>query len=128
MYLTYEYLLISEHYDSAKVFVFYGDGTDYNSSNVRYKKELHNWGQITDYDNSYSTMNSIIPSLNNVISDKDNLLFYWVVGHGDKMGTSNDDNYRVMIEHNSYYDSEYVYKTQLVALINSITPKGSFWL
>ena len=44
LYLIYEYLLLDEHFDSSKVYVFYGDGYDYNSSNPRYRKERHNWG------------------------------------------------------------------------------------
>lgn len=49
LYLAYEYLLLYEQYDSSNVFVFYGDGNDYNTGHNRYRKELHNWGQITDF-------------------------------------------------------------------------------
>lgn len=120
LFLAYEYLLLNENYDSTNVYVFYGDGIDYNTYNVRYKKELHNWGQITDYDNSYSTLSYRIPSLNDIITDEDNLLFYWVVGHGQKVDPSNDDSYKVTIEH-SIDDKEYIFKFQLASIINSIT-------
>lgn len=126
LYLTYEYLLLEEQYDSTNVFVFYGDGIDFNTANVRYKKELHNWGQITDYDNSYSTMNSIISLLDNVITDDDNLLFYWIAGHGGK-DSSSDDSYRTYIQNTN----EVVSKSQLIGLINSITHynrRKIFWM
>lgn len=119
LFLIYEYLLLEEHYDSSKVYVFYGDGIDYNNPTERYRKELHNWGQITDYDNYFSTINNIIPSLNNIITDEDNILFYWVVGHGE-IENSNVDNYNATITHNNDI-TEYVSKTQLMSLINSIT-------
>ena len=119
LYLIYEYLLLDEHFDSSKVYVFYGDGYDYNSSNPRYKKERHNWGQITDYDNKFSTLNNIIPSLDNTVTDKDNILFYWVVGHG-VIENSNVDCYKAILS-NSSNTAQYVCKTQLVSLINSIT-------
>lgn len=134
LYLVYEYLLLWENYDSTNVIVFYGDGTDFNTSVNRYKKSLHNWGQITDYDNSYNTMSSVIASLDNVITENDNLLFYWVSGHGNK-NTSNDDSYYVAI---NYYpnmpnnpDIEYVSKTELVDMVNSIThynKRKIFWM
>ena len=116
LYLAYEYLLLEEHYDSANVFVFDGDGVDYNTSKPRYKKDLHNWGKITDFDNSYVTMSSVLQSLNNLITDSDNILFYWVVGHGNKMTDNDDDSYRVYIANNN----EHIYKYYLVSLINTI--------
>ena len=127
LYLTYEYLLLEEQYDSSKVFVFYGDGNDYNSLNPRYKKELHNWGNITDYNNSKTTLNSVITSLDSVITEEDNLLFFWLVGHGQKNDSTSDDSYVVWIEN---YNEE-ILKNQLVALINSITHynrRKIFWM
>lgn len=125
LYLVYEYLLLEEHYDSTKVFVFYGNGTDYNSSNNRYKKQLHNWGQITDYDNSRSTLNNIIPSLNNVITDRDNVLFYWITGHAIKADATLDDSYFAIVNFNPYNPDDpnkyYLNKNELLYLINSIT-------
>ena len=125
LYLAYEYLLLWENYDSTKVYVFYGDGIDFNTSVNRYKKSLHNWGKITDYDNSYNTMSYVISSLNNVITDEDNLLFYWVMGHGYKASPTDDDSYYALVDnHPDIYDDEYEYsisKYQLVNMINSIT-------
>ena len=63
-----------------------------------------------------SLPSSVIPSLNNVITDDDNLLFYWVAGHGSKYSNS-DDSYYVEITN----FQEVITKNQLVALINSIT-------
>lgn len=135
LYLVYEYLLLWEKYDSTKVYVFYGDGTDFNTSVNRYKKSLHNWGQITDYDNSFSTMSSVIASLDDVITENDNLLFYWVSGHGTKYNSSNDDSYYAGI---NYYPNmpnnpyvEYVSKSDLVDMVNSIThynKRKIFWM
>ena len=121
LYLIYEYLLLVEHYDSSQVYVFYGDGTDYNNPIDRYKKERHNWGQITDYDNYYSTMLNIIPQLNSVVTDEDNILFYWVIGHGELISNSDYDSYRAKIVHHNDSTVEYVSKVLLVSLINSIT-------
>ena len=120
LYLIYEYLLLEEHYDSSKVYVFYGDGTDYNNPIERYKKELHHWGQIADYDNYFHTIQSIVQQLNSVVTDEDNILFYWVIGHGELISNSNYDSYRAKIVHNNN-TVEYVSKTNLVSLINSIT-------
>lgn len=135
LFLIYEHLLLNEQYDSSKVFVFYGDGIDYNSSNNRYRKELHNWGQITDYNNSYYTLNSVISSLNSLITDDDNLLFYWVVGHGAKYQPLNVDSYYVLLRDNPDFPSdpniEIVTKLELVELINSIThynKRKIFWM
>ena len=135
LYLIYEYLLLWEHYDSAKVYVFYGDGNDFNTSIDRYKKTLHNWGQITDYSNSYSTLSSVIPSLNNVITDDDNLLFYCVAGHGIKAGPWSDDTYFALINYNQNNpddpNTDSVSKSQLVNMINSIThynKRKIFWM
>lgn len=119
LYLTYEYLLLDEQYDSSKVFVFYGDGNDYNTGNLRYRKDLHNWGQIADYDNYYSTLYSVFCSLNNIIEDEDNLLIYWVAGHGTKTDISNDDSYLVRLSHNGSHED--LTKTQLINLINTIS-------
>lgn len=129
LYLSYEYLLLWEQYDSTNVYVFYGDGTDFNTTEDRYKKELHNWGQITDYNNSYSTMYSVFSSLDNVITDNDNVFIYWVAGHAMKTIANDDDSYIAEITHNNHY--EVVNKTQLMNLINSIThynKRKIFWM
>lgn len=127
LFLVYEYLLLEEQYDSLNVFVFYGNGNDFNTSNSRYKKEMHNWGQITDYNNSYLTMSSVISSLNNMITEEDNILFYWVVGHGWRNYPYSDDDYRVCIEN---YNEE-IDKAHLITMINSIThykKRKIFWM
>ena len=130
LFLVYEYLIIDEQYDQSKVFVFYGDGYDYNTSNNRYKKEQHNWMYITDYDNSYNTMINVFSTLNNIITDEDNILFYWVAGHGEKTDYYNSDSYRVKIEH-SIEEDEYICKQDLLDLINSIShynKRKIFWM
>lgn len=125
LYLIYEYLLLKEQYDSTKVYVFYGDGTDYNTSIDRYKKELHSWGQIADFDNSYSTLFTVIPSLNNVITVDDNLLFYWVAGHGSKTDPYDDDSYQAHVSNAPDNPNDpnafFICKSDLLSLINSIT-------
>lgn len=135
LYLVYEYLLLEEQYDPSKVYVFYGDGNDYTSGNLRYRKELHNWDQITDFDNSYTSLFSVIPSLDNVITDDDNLLFYWVVGHGDITYPFTDDDYCAYVNVNSgnpNNDGLYcLNKSDLVSLVNSIThyrKRKIFWM
>ena len=116
LFLVYEYLLETEHYDSTNVYVFYGDGVDYNSNLYRYDKTPHGWGSITDYDNSYNTMYNVLSSLNNVITENDNLLFYWVSGHGGKNTSTNDDSYFAYVENTQTYIS----KQNLVNLVNCI--------
>lgn len=131
LYLIYEYLLLDEHYDSSKVYVFYGDGIDFDNPTDRYKKERHNWGQITDYDNNYSTIDSIVLQLKSIVTDKDNILFYWVVGHGELSSNSNYDSYKAKIVHHNDNTVEYVSKTQLISLINSIkhyNRRKIFWM
>lgn len=116
LFLVYEYLLETENYDSTNVFVFYGDGLDYNTNLYRYDKSLHGWGNITDYDNSYNTMYSVLTSLNNVITENDNLLFYWVVGHANKATMTDDDSYTAYIANTNTYIS----KQNIVNLVNRI--------
>ncbi len=124
LYLAYEYLLLYEQYDSSNIF-FYGDGNDYNTGHNRYRKELHNWGQITDFDNSQHSMYSVIRSLDNVITDDDNLLFYWVAGHGHMTDVSDYDSYYASVNYNPYNlndpNSYDICKSDLVDLVNSIT-------
>lgn len=135
LFLVYEYLLLEEQYDPSQVFVFYGDGNDYTSGNLRYRKETHNWTQVADFDNSYLTLDSVISSLDNVITDDDNLLFYWVVGHGDKTNPFDDDNYCAYVNpdfDNPYNSDTYcLSKSDLVSLVNSIThyrKRKIFWM
>lgn len=129
LFLVYEYLIIEEQYDPSNVFVFYGDGYDYNTSNNRYQKELHNWMYITDYDNSYNTMVNVFSTLDNIITDEDNFLLYWVVGHGGNTNYYDSDSYSVKIEHS--YGDEFISKNDLLDLINSIThykKRKVFWM
>ena len=129
LFLVYEYLIIEEQYDPSNVFVFYGDGNDYNTLNNRYRKEPYNWSHITDYDNSYYSMSYVFSSLNNIITDEDNILFYWVVGHGEKTDYYNSDSYRVKIEQSD--GDVYINKNDLLNLINMIThynKRKIFWM
>lgn len=68
-------------------------------------------------------------SLDNVITDNDNVFIYWVAGHAMKTIANDDDSYIAEITHNNHY--EVVNKTQLMNLINSITHynrRKLFWM
>ena len=128
LYLTYEYLLGYENYDSTNVYVFYGDGVDYNSDIPRFQPSFNNWGTITDYDNSYYTMYNVLSSLDNIITDEDNLLFYWVVGHGEiDLISLNPDTYYAYIENRNDRVSKSRVK-DLVDCINHYNKRKIIWM
>ena len=125
LYLAYEYLLGTENYDSTNVYVFYGDGVDYNSDIPRFQPSFNNWGTITDYNNSYSTMCNVLSSLNEVMTDDDNLLFHWVIGHGNFI-RQNPDNYIAFIENRNTELSKSQVK-DMVDLISHYNKRKIIW-
>jgi len=90
--LAYEDLINNQNYTHDNVFVFYGDGDDWLSSNYnKYKPSYYGWSSIVDFDNKWSTIkdtlkNYIAPLINN----NDNLHIRWVVGHGDIISSPDD--------------------------------------
>lgn len=113
LFLAYEDLILKEGYSHDRIFVFYGDGTSFSSTLARYKLALHGWNNIVDFDNSFATMNTEFATLGNIISNNDNLLIRWVVGHGDESGW---DNYSAYIQNRNTWITE----TQIVTMINQI--------
>lgn len=122
LFLTYEDLIIKEGYSHEDIYVFYGDGNDFTATTYnRYKISYHGWtNPIVDYDNSYNTMNTQIALLYNIITEEDNLLIRWVVGHGggsDPNGYPYDeDDYKAYIQNLNQYITE----TQLNTMFNQI--------
>ncbi len=113
LFLAYEDLVLREGYDPANVFVFYGNGTSFNSTRPRYQLALHGWGNIVDFDNSFATMNAEFARLGGVITNNDNLHIRWVVGHGNGTG---QDNYSALIQNRNVWITE----NQIVTMINQI--------
>jgi len=113
LFLAYEDLVLREGYDPANVFVFYGNGTSFNSTRARYQLALHGWGNIVDFDNNFATMNAEFARLGGIITNNDNLHIRWVVGHGDESG---QDNYSAFIQNRSVWITE----NQIVTMINQI--------
>jgi hypothetical protein len=124
LYLAYEDLIEKEGYSHENVIVFYGNGSDFSSTISRYQKDYNGWeNDIVDENNSFSNMNSVFEYYGeNVITDEDNILIRWVVGHGlnrDPIEPSyeNPDNYYAVIENLPFC---YLSEIQLLNIINQI--------
>ena len=132
LFITYKTLLLNESYDSTNVFVFYGSGIDYSSSNTMYSKANYDWGKITDYDNSWSTMTSAFDSIGNIITNDDNLLIFWLVGHGGINHTATDEtsivnSYFVGFNNRPYYiNKESLYN--LFSRVPNYRKRKIFWM
>ncbi|MFQ3578774.1 MAG: hypothetical protein SNJ71_01360 [Bacteroidales bacterium] len=113
LFLAFEDLVLREGYDPANIFVFYGNGTSFNSSRPRYQLALHGWGNIVDFDNNFATMNAEFARLGGVITNNDNLHIRWVVGHGKETG---QDKYSALIQNRNVWITE----NQIVTMINQI--------
>lgn len=95
LYLAYE-ALISKGYSHDDIYVFYGAGVDFNTKYIRYKKEYNGWAnQITDFSNDPLFLRARLAYINQNITSNDNVLFWWVVGHGKNSG--NIDKYECLI-------------------------------
>ena len=71
--------LIDEGYEHENIYVLYGSGTDFESTEGCY---VNPYGQsITDFDNSQSTIIAVFDSLSTIMLDAD-FLFVWWMGHG----------------------------------------------
>ena len=128
LFLAYEDLVINEGYDPANVFVFYGSGTSFNSTNPRYQTALHGWGNIVDFNNDHFTLDDQFRNLGALITNNDNLHIRWVVGHGwgnSATGVTtwingrdpiNNDDYWALIQNNNIWIRE----TELIRIINQI--------
>jgi hypothetical protein len=136
LFLAYEDLVLKEGYDPANVFVFYGNGTSYSPPSYppynRFSTSYHNWGNIVDFDNAYSTLDTQFANIGALITNNDNLLIRWVVGHG--WGNSattattpfsaptkyspgiNNDDYWVLLENRGLFIRE----TEIIRIINQI--------
>lgn len=108
--LSYEYLIDSAGYDHEDILVFFGDGKDWDSTDVnddRYELPIQHpdWpDNIVDHPNDMETLDSVICYFaDNKIDYKDNLLIWLPRGHGT--GNPDDscaDNYYALI---MYLDS-----------------------
>lgn len=129
LFLAYEDLVLKEGYDPANVFVFYGNGTNFVSSRPRYQLSLHGWTSIVNFNNNYPTLCTQFANLGSIITNNDNLLIRWVVGHG--LGNAattpttlnpgrfpiNNDDYWVKIEWGPFL---YVRETEIIRIIDQI--------
>ncbi len=131
LFLAYEDLVLNEGYAPANVFVFYGNGTSFNSSITRYQLGLHGWGNIVDFDNAYNTLNTQFANIGAIVTNNDNLHIRWVVGHGwgnsattattpSTAGTGRDpinaDDYWVLLQNRNLCIRE----TEIIRIINQI--------
>jgi hypothetical protein len=131
LYLSYEDLVLNEGYDPANIFVFYGNGTSFNSTRARYQLALHGWGNIVDFDNAYNTLNTQFANIGAIVTNNDNLHIRWVVGHGwgnsattattpNTGGTGRDpinaDDYWVLLQNRNLCIGE----TEIIRIVNQI--------
>jgi hypothetical protein len=131
LFLAYEDLVLREGYDPANVFVFYGNGTSFNSNRARYQLALHGWGNIVDFDNAYNTLNTEFANIGALVTNNDNLHIRWVVGHGwgnsattattpSTAGTGRDpinaDDYWVLLQNRNLC----VRETEIIRILNQI--------
>lgn len=131
LFLIYEALVEHQGYDPENVFVFYGNGNNYNYPNSRYQVSTRNWGHMVDYDNSWGTLWDVFSIMGNVITEEDNLLVYWVTGHGgvEDMYSIDPDSYYVAF-HRENADFR-VSKASVCTLINQIPnykKRKIFWM
>ncbi len=132
LYLAYEDLILFNGYSPENVYVFYGDGNDFVSDYPRY----NNLTSIVDFNNAYSTIESQIQNnIGPTISNDDNVLIWWVVGHGcgsSAQGTTTSeeqttyfppypdaDDYWVRIEHSG---NLWVRESAIITLIDTYIP------
>ncbi len=131
IFLAYEDLVLNEGYDPANVFVFYGNGTSFNSTRARYQLALHGWGNIVDFDNAYNTLDTEFANIGAIVTNNDNLHIRWVVGHGGGDAATgltapypsssarnpiNNDDYWVLLENRNLL----VRETELIRIINQV--------
>lgn len=116
LFLAYEDLIVNQGYTHNNIFVFYGDGSDFVSDYPRYKKELHTtWtDDIVDYPVSEESLDEIFGMKSDVISNEDNVLIRWVVGHG----VDTWDSYKAKIE--KVGDDEEIPEQTLYDIINQV--------
>jgi len=128
LFLAYEDLVLNQGYDPANIFVFYGNGTSFNSTRVRYQLALHGWGNIVNFDNDYNTLNTQFANIGAIVTNNDNLYIRWVVGHGwGNAATTpttiqagrdpiNNDDYWVLLQNRNLWIRE----TEIIRIINQI--------
>jgi hypothetical protein len=131
LFLAYEDLVLNEGYAPANVFVFYGNGTSFNSTCARYQLALHGWGNIVDFDNAYNTLNTQFANIGAIVTNNDNLHIRWVVGHGGGDAATgntapypsstardpiNNDDYWVLLENRNLL----VRETDIIRIINQV--------
>ncbi len=118
--LMYE-LLKEKGYD--RIYVLYGDGTDFNSSHHCYNSAARFGGPITSFPCDRAHIKAVFESLGSggTVDGKtikkfqnDGRLFVWWMGHG---GGTNQNNYIMAISHKE----EYVTGTEFSTWVNYIT-------
>ncbi len=97
LFLAYEDLILNEGYKHENVYVFYGDGDDFESTIYnRYKASQYGWNDgIVDFPNDTTTIKSQLKNLNNIVTADDKLVIRWAVGHGS---SNTMDDYYALIE------------------------------
>ncbi len=132
LFLAYEDLVFLEGYDPNNIFVFYGDGESYNSNNARYQLSQHYWENIVDYDNAYNTLNTEFANIGSIVTNNDNLLIRFLVGHGSGNSATgdtihfpsstvrfpnNEDDYWILLENRNLL----VREAEIIRIINQIS-------
>lgn len=85
LYLAYENLVVHKGYDPQDVFVFYNGGRDFPTGIDRFKPSYNGWERITDYKTTFSELKKRFTEIGNIMTDEDNLIVFWVVGHGSNV-------------------------------------------
>ncbi|MCX6156083.1 MAG: hypothetical protein NT007_18195 [Candidatus Kapabacteria bacterium] len=102
--LAYEYLIGNAGYSQENVLVFYGDGTEWNDTHIsgdRYNlptthpRWLNTKGKyMVNYSLDVNEFANAISDLSSKLTSKDNILVWWVHGHGVcNILNANDDSY-----------------------------------
>lgn len=91
-YLMWELLYKNKSWPTDQIYVLYGNGLDYNTSNERYQASHNNQIKITDYSANVADVGNIFTSLTNgnaaqgipQMTNAD-FLFCYTFGHGDQV-------------------------------------------
>lgn len=129
LFLAYRCLIIEQGYTHENVHVFYGDGLDWTGTKYdKYKKETYDWDvPIVDFANDSLTLRTEIGNLANSITDNDNVLIWWVVGHG-RSPDGPDDYIARIINWGSDYELSETYVLYIFNQIENYKRRKIIWM
>ncbi len=117
--------LINLGYSHDDIVVLYGDGEDFVSNHDMYNSEEYGWHKIVDFNNSKSTIYTILDALEKIKAPKRDLLIRWVVGHGSI--SNRTGKYEVTIENtNERIEAETLLAK--ISLIKSFKTVSLVWM